>query len=250
MKLFFSLLGLLLTFSGSAGQDVSVLLQEARLLENAMKESASFQKYREVLKIQAANHDALVKCSELCARIGKRQPTAAGTEDYYTAAKTYARTALSLYPKSSEANCVMAMALGRLAMTKSGKEKIEAARNIRTYVDAALAYDDGNFKAWHILGRWHYELSSLNFIERAAVKVFFGGIPESSLNASIQAFEKARALAPGFVLNYLELARAYQKSGDRKTANGLLQAMLRLPDHTEDDPANKSEARRYLEEWK
>lgn len=248
-KLFLFWYSMLMFFSVT-GQDVSALLQEARQLETAMQESASFQKYRDVLRIQPAHPEALVKCSELCSRIGKRQSTLTATQDYYKAAQTYARAALNLNPRSSDANCVMAMALGRLAMTKGGKEKIDAARNIRRHVDAALNSDAANFKAWHILGRWHYELSSLNFIERAAVKMFFGGIPETSMAASIQAFEKARHLAPGFVLNYLELAKAYHKSGNDKEAINMLNALLKLPDHTEDDPATKSEARKFLQEWK
>jgi tetratricopeptide (TPR) repeat protein len=243
------LLAALIGFLNGWSQDVNVLLMEAKQLEDAVQESAALQKYREAQKIEPANLTALVKCSELYSRIGKRQRSLAETESYYQSAKSYASAALKVNPRSSEANSVMAMAMGRLAMTKSGSEKIDAAREIRKYVDAALAYDEKNFKAWHILGRWHYELSSLNFIERAAVKVFFGGIPESSLSASIQAFEKARALAPGFVLNYLELAKAYHKAGNRQTANNLLNTMLRLPDHTEDDPATKAEARRFLSEW-
>ena len=244
------LLSSLLILLSVNGQNVSQLLHEARQLETTLQESASFQKYREVLRIQPSHPEALVKCSELCSRIGKRQSTLSATADYYKAAQTYASTALKLYPRSSDANCVMAMALGRMAMTMGGREKIDAARDIRRYVDAALNYDAGNFKAWHILGRWHYELCSLNFIERTAVRVFFGGIPETSIGASIAAFEKARNLAPGFVLNYLELAKAYHKSGNDKEAANMLNALLKLPDHTEDDPATKSEARKYLLEWK
>lgn len=232
------------------GQDVASLIHEADRLESVPDEKAAFHKFREVLKIQPLNIYAINKCSELCSRIGQRQRDEKVRNDYYNAAKTYASLALKINPNNSEANCVMAMVLGRSSMAKSGKEKIQNARDIKKYVDLSIKNDSHNFKAWHILGRWHYEITNLNFFERAAVKMLYGGMPAASLKESIQAFEKVRSLVPGFILNYLEMAKAYKQDGQDARAIAYLNTMLSLPNQTEDDPAIKDQARKLLKEWK
>lgn len=45
--------------------------------------------------------------------------------------KTYAEIALRINPTDSDANCSMAMALGRSSMSKSGKEKVANAKEVK-----------------------------------------------------------------------------------------------------------------------
>ncbi|MFZ4057448.1 MAG: hypothetical protein ACOYKE_04890, partial [Ferruginibacter sp.] len=106
-----------------------------------------------------------------------------------------------------------------------------------------------NYKAWHVLGRWHYEISNLNFIERAAVKIMYGGLPSASIKESITAFEIANTITKGFILNYFEMAKAYKKNDDKKKAIACLNSLLVLPNQTEDDPTIKADARKLLDEW-
>ncbi len=234
----------------SNAQDVNALIKEGNRLESVPDEKGAFHKFKEVLKINTTNIYALNKCSELCSRIGQRETTNTQLRsDYYKAAKIYAETALKVDPKNSEANCVMAIGLGRSSMSKSGKEKIITAREIKTYVDAAIANDPQNFKAWHVLGRWQYEISNLNALERGIVKVLYGGLPPATLKQSISAFEKARVLRPEFLLNYFEMARAYKDNDNKAKAIAYLQLMLTLPNQTEDDPAIKEKGRDLIKDW-
>ena len=237
---------------GIAGfaQDINTLIKEANRLESVPDEKAAFHKFKEVLKISATNIYALNKCSELCSRIGQREiKNTKLRDDYYLAAKIYAETALKIDPKNSESNCVMAIALGRSSMSKSGKEKILNAREVKKHVDAAIANDPQNFKAWHVLGRWQYEISNLNALERSLVKVLYGGLPPATIKQSIVAFEKARALRPEFILNYFEMAKAYKDNHNKNKAITYLQLMFTLPDQTEDDPDIKQKGRALLKDW-
>ena len=227
-----------------------MLINEGNKLESVPDEKAAFKKFKEVLKLNATNIYALNKCSELCSRIGQRETVNTQLRsDYYKAAKIYAETALKVDPKNSEANCVMAIALGRSSMSKSGKEKIENAKEVKKYVDAAIAGDAKNFKAWHVLGRWQYEISNLNGLERSLVKILYGGLPPATLKQSIQAFEKARALRPEFLLNYYEMAKAYKDNNNKAKAIAYLQLMITLPIQTEDDPDIKIKAKALIKEW-
>ncbi len=240
---------LLLCFSKASSQDIAQLTKDALRLEALPDENAAFKKCKEILKLQPVNIFALSKCSELCSRIGKRQTDKKLMGDYYEAAKTYADIALKLDPNNSEANCVMAIALGRSTLNKSGKEKITNAREIKRYVDLAIKNDPQNFKAWHVLGRWNYELSSLNIIERTAAKILYGTIPIGSIKLAILAFEKSNSITTGFILNYFELAKAYNKNDETNKAIAILNKMMQMPNHTEDDPFIKEEGKRLLKDY-
>lgn len=251
MKTYFSLLLFSLIISVSIqAQDVTALIKEGDRLESMMNERGAFEKFKEALNLHPVNIYALNKCSELCSRIGKRETTEKRRGYYYEAAKIYAGAALRINPNNAESNCVMAIALGRTSLDKSGKEKINAAKEIKKHVDLAIKNDPLNYKAWHVLGRWHFEISSLNLVEKAAVKVLFGGLPKASMAESIAAFEKVRTLAGGFILNQYEMARAYKNDGQKDKAISILTAMLLLPNHTEDDELIKADGRTLLKKWK
>jgi tetratricopeptide (TPR) repeat protein len=243
---FFSLLFL----SPLAAQDIAAMIREGDRLEGIPNEKAAFAKFKEVLHYQPNNQYALNKCSELCSRIGKRQTNPKLIDDYYAAAKTYAGVALRINPNNSESNCVMAIALGRSSLNKSGREKINTAKEIKKYVDAAIKNDPKNFKAWHVLGRWHYEISNLNGLERTAVKLFYGGLPDASLRESIMAFEKSQSITDGFILNYFEMAKAYKMNDQPGKAIAILTKMLTVPNQTEDDPIIKEEGRKLIKKWR
>ena len=246
MKIISTFIISFLFFLSASAQDVTAIIKEADRLEAIPNERGAFNKFKEALKIHPDNLYALIKCSELCSRVGKREATKEARASYYEAAKIYAMTALKVNSKSSDANAVMAIALGRTALEKSGKEKIAAVKDIKKYGDLAVQYDPTNFKAWHILGKWFYEVSNLNMFERAAAKVFFGGLPSATLKESIAAYEKAKALNGRFLLNYLELARAYKRNDDDEKAIAVLKAMPLIPNLTEDDALIKSEGVKLL----
>ena len=99
------------------------------------------------------------------------------------------------------------------------------------------------------MGRWQYEISNLNSVERGLVKLFYGGLPPATLKQSIASFEKARALRPEFLLNYYEMAKAYKDNDQKAKAIAYLQLMLTLSNQTEDDAAIKEKSRALIKEW-
>jgi tetratricopeptide (TPR) repeat protein len=241
---------LLLPISNSPiySQDVSNMIKEAVRLENLPDEKAALEKFKEVFKLQPDNIFALNKCSELCSRIGKRETSEKMRSIYFQNARNYAAAALRIQPENAEANCVMAIALGSIALSAGSREKVNAAKEIKKYVDLSLHADSSNYKAWHVLGRWHFELSNLNVFERAAVKVLFGGLPNSTVTESIQAFEKAGKIK-NFASNYFELAKAYKKNDQKDKAIACIHTLLSLPNLTEDDEGLKKMGRILLTRW-
>jgi tetratricopeptide (TPR) repeat protein len=230
-------------------QDVNQLLKEAQQQENLFHENEAFLRFAEALRKDPNNLLAIWKCSELSSRIGARQPDKEKMKPYFIAAKNYASKALRLYPNSSEANCVMALALGRVSLVSSAKERVMMAREVKLYAERAIQLDPANFRAYHILGRWNYEVSNLNVAEKSFARVFYGKIPPASLQDAVSDFEKSRSLNPAFILNYYELARSYHRLDEDQKAIASLHTLLGMPNSIYDDTKVKALARQLLTQW-
>jgi len=249
MKILVNTFALLFFTISSFAQDVEAMVKEANRLEDLPNEMASFNKLKEVLLLQPNHIYALSKASELCSRIGTREPVAANRDKWYGQALAYAKKGLSVSPRNDQVLVSMAMVLGKSSLTKSGKEKLKSAKEIKRCVDVALQTNPNNYLAWHILGRWNFEISNISSIEKAAAKLFYGGIPEGSLKASIMYFEKSKTLKPLFILNYIELAKAYHRDGQKQKAVALLKTLQTFPNNTEDDVQHKVDAQKMLKSW-
>ncbi len=230
-------------------QDVNQLLKEAQLQESLFHENESFLRYAEILKKDPNNLVALWKCSELSSRIGARQPDIENKRPYFYAAKNYATAALRVSPNSTDANYAMALALGRVSLLAGSRERVMLAKEVKYYADKAVRLDPNNFRAYHILGRWNYEVSNLNFAEKSFARLFYGSLPAASLEEAIRDFERSRFLNPGFILNYLELARSYHRMDENKKAIANLHTLLALPNLIYDDTRAKVIARQMLTDW-
>lgn len=90
--------------------------------EAVFREQEALEKYLEVLRYQPRHLTALCKTSELYNILGKRQQAKDKQKQYYLLAKKYAEQALRVNPNHAEANFVMSIAMGRMALISSGKK--------------------------------------------------------------------------------------------------------------------------------
>lgn len=237
------------SFAGLPAQETDLLWQQAKKAEAERNDEKALQSYLDLVRISPDHREALCKASELYCILGKRQLSESKQKEYYRLGLQLARKVYALYPDYAEANFVMSLAMGRLALMASGEEKINAVRDIKKFAEKTIQLDPQNFKGYHVLGKWHFEVSSLSAWERWLVRVAFGALPSSSFAASISYYEKSRQLKPGFLLNYLELAKAYQANGQPKAAVNLLQMMTGIPDTTAEDKNIRQEGKELLAKW-
>lgn len=249
MKLFFAFLFSFFSLSQINAQSVDVLLADALVTERLPNEVLALAKYKKIYGTHTNNLTAVVKISELNSRIGSRENNTVKRDAYYKEAEKFADYSLRLNPKSDIANVAKAMVIGKMSLGKPAKEKIRLAKEVKKYADIALNINSNNYVAWHIVGRWHYELANISAIERAAAKVFVAAIPVGSIDKAIQYFEKARSIAPTFTLNSLELAKAYHKAGNKTKAIALLKELQGFAVTTDDDNYTKKLARDLIKEW-
>ncbi|MBV9986665.1 MAG: tetratricopeptide repeat protein [Chitinophagaceae bacterium] len=247
MKWWLSLL-LVVSVATGRGQDINVLLKEADNLEKQQKEAEALEKYKQVLVLQPATVKALVKSAELNASISNRQTDKNGRRLYIESAYAFGKRAYDADSMSADANYAMAMVSGKMTDVETENKKIVAyVKDVKRYSDKALAINPNHAKANYTLGKWHYEMATLSGLKKVAVKLFYGGLPEGTLEDAIRYMEKCKSLEPYFATNYLDLAKAYKENRQPAQAIEVLNRLVKLPTRTTDDIATKAEGAKLLE---
>ncbi len=247
MKTFVTAFLALLTLTTFA-QSEQTLLTAATRYETALNEDAAYETYRQVLKVNPNHYYALWKASELCSRVGNRQPTKEKKQEFFETGKRYAEKAIKVNPNGADGYFALSVAMGRLALTNSGSDKIKAVKEIKLNAEKAIKLNPNHGYAWHVLGKWYFEVSQLNYLEKTAVRVFFGALPPATLADAIRAYERSRQLVPDLTLNYYELAKAYKEAGQKAKAIEYLKKLPSLPNKTQDDPKVKAKGAQLLKE--
>lgn len=233
----------------SISQSITELNGQIKQYLLAKNEPATLACYKQILILDKNNIDALCGASFMCSRIGNREKDAAKKKSFFNTAKIFAQQALKINSNYSQANYVMAVAMGRIALISGSQDKVAASRDIKKYADNAVKLDASNAAAWHTLGKYNYEVSNLNFAERAAAKILFGGLPPGDIKTAIVCFEKCKALDPNYIVNLLDLAKAYKQNDEDAKAKALLNAILLLPERFFDDAEYKNECTKMLKDW-
>src|SRR5699024_10372925 len=93
----------------------------------------------------------------------------------------------------------------------------------------------------------NYEVSNLNFAERLAANVLFGGLPDgASTDTAAQYIERAIELKDDYLLYYYDLARVYDELDKDQQAITVCQKVLEMPDKSPDDPEIKADCQNII----
>jgi tetratricopeptide (TPR) repeat protein len=232
----------------SFAQTADELVDQAKQQEKQMKDAAALSAYKDALKVQPDNVAALTGASEVSAREGFRIADKEEKSRNYNEAKNYAEQALKLAPENADANYVMAVALGRIALSSGAKEKVAASKEVKRYTELAIKFNPKYAKAFNLLGKWNYEVANMNTLEKAAAKMLFGGMPEATLQDAIANYEKCRKLDPSYLPNYMDLAKAYKDNDELEKTIEVLRKAVTLRPIYQDDLNIKSACKKMLEE--
>ncbi len=146
---------------------------------------------------------------------------------HYREAQRLAETAVRTDSTSAWAHLTVALVAGRLTLHVGRSERVKQSRIVKRHADRAIALDSTLAGAYHLRGRWHRGVADLNFITRALVKTFYGGLPDASFEQSIRDFERAIALESK-PYNHLELAKTYLELDREEEARAQLRRALEL----------------------
>jgi tetratricopeptide (TPR) repeat protein len=214
--------------------------------------TAAAQAFEKAMQIKPDSYEAAWKAGDETTECAKNLPAGdkAGKEVAYEKARKLCERAIQLNPAGFEGHFRKAVALGRLALFRGGKQKINLAKMVKAEADTAVTLNPKADLAWHVIGRWHQDLANLNWALRAVAKVIFGGVPPGSNDEAVAAFQKAIAINPNHIEHHLELAKTYKLMGKKELMKEPLEKVLALPSVEEDDPSFKAEAKELLAKLK
>jgi tetratricopeptide (TPR) repeat protein len=159
-----------------------------------------------------------------------------------------AQRAVAADSANAQAHLSLAIAYGRIALNESPRRKIEMSKLIRQEAEAAARLDPKNDYAWHVLGRWNYEIANFNPLLKALAQTIYGQLPNASNEKAVEYFGRAISLQPRRVAHHLELGRAYLALGDKEKARDEFNKGISLPSAERDDEENKVRARATLKQ--
>jgi tetratricopeptide (TPR) repeat protein len=214
--------------------------------------------YRAALAIDSNNYAARWKTGRELVDIAKQIEDDAGDssrhvrDSLYMAARAYGEAAVRLNPTGADGHFTVAQALGRLARTKGGKERVRFAKLIYDEGMKAIELDSTHDGAYHLIGAWHMEVMLLSGFQRFFAKTLFGGgfLDKGNWADAQRYLERAVALKPRNVFHRLELGEVYFDVGKVSQAREQFNLLATLPIGDVLDPKYQKEAKQILEDIK
>jgi tetratricopeptide (TPR) repeat protein len=240
----------LLTTSVSARQDVASVVAQADALYDTGAYHEAAELIRPALAADPDNYVLLWKLADNItewARIESEDATKEESEARYMEAVGFARQAVEIDRNDAEGWYQLGKALGRLALFRGGKEKVNMSKEIKEVFEHAIQLDPQHADALHGLARWHREVANLGFVLKAAAKIVFGGLPPASNEESVELFKRAIEIEPQNCAHHLELGKTYLEMREKDLAAEEFEEVLSLPVSDPDDPEWKAEAEELLD---
>lgn len=244
------LTALCLVAGPAAAQGAADHVQMGRAVED-LDPRTGLQHYEAALAIDSNDYEALWRASDALVDIGKETPDtvkSAARDSLYARAEALARRAVAVDSNGADGHFALAQAVGRVSLTKSKKERVQRAKEIRDEALKAIALDPNHDGAYHVLGRWNAEIMRLSGIQRFFAKAFLGGavFNEASWDNAIKYLDKAVALNPGYIYHHLDLAEVLIDRERWADARAQLEQVETLPVTSAMDPEYKAEAKALL----
>ncbi len=236
------------------GSELSQLLQQFDALYAAFKPKEALKPVLRALELEPNNIEALSKAARVYLDLGDNIPETEPDwqekrSQQYRAAEEYARKAVKADPNSTWSHFYVAASLGKIAGLSPVGKQIDLAEDIRSEVEKSIACDPQNGFAYHVYGMWHRRMAEVGKGKRVLASLFLGrSVPKGDLNSSVEYFQKAIGLNPTVVSHHLELGKTYIALGKWELARASLKSSLIHPVQFSDDPMNKKEAEKLLQQ--
>jgi tetratricopeptide (TPR) repeat protein len=196
--------------------------------------------YRDAIAADSANFGLFWKLGKCLNFMGELAPKDSQLV-IFEKARDAELTALNLNDASADAHFQLARAVGKIALYKGIFNSIGLAKQVKREADRALALDSLHDGAWHILGRWHREVSKKPKIFRGPM-----GLGDANKTDAVAFMQKAVAINPGLIHHHLEMGITYLDYDRDTEARQEFEKCLSLPAERPLEVKYQDEAKKYL----
>ena len=216
----------------------------ARCRRNPQEALAHF---RAALAIDSLNYEANWQAARTLADMGKMMPNAqrAQRDTVYAEARSLAERAVRVNSNGADGHYMMAVAIGRVALTMGARARVRYSRVIRDEALRAIELDPRHDGAMHVLGRWNAEIQRLPGITKFFARTFLGAsiFSQASWENSVNYFTQAIDINPPNIYHHLDLAEALIDADRPAEARPHLEHIAQLPLACDPmDPQHKQKA--------
>ncbi|MGH7703538.1 MAG: tetratricopeptide repeat protein [Gemmatimonadales bacterium] len=237
----------------AAAQTAGDHLAMGRTAEQDRDPQTALAHFEEALAFDPGSYEASWRAAQALVDIGKQTPDSVKSpsrDSLYARAESLARVAVAADSSGADGHYILAAAIGRASLTKSKKERVRRAAEIRSEALRAIELQPDHDRAYHVMGRWNAEIMRLSGLTRFFAKSFLGGkiFKEASWQGAIDNMSKAVELAPESIYHRLDLAEIFIDQHRYTEARPELERVEALPLHDVMDPSYKEDAARLLKE--
>ena len=232
----------------SPTQSVDAFIASGDSLAASFQNALALHEYEKAFALDQNDCRVLWKLAETHVNLGEEAEGRARRQ-FYLKAEKWALQTVKECPGEKNGHFFVAVTNGLLALGESGKQRIKRSYVVREQALKTIELDSLHHGAYHVLGRWNREVAGLSWLEKAAAKIIYGGVPPgASYEKAVNYFKKAIAISPSWINHHKELGITYMAMGKWSAAKAEFEMVLRLPGTDHQDEFHKAEARRFLQQ--
>uniref|UniRef100_A0A3B4ZYI5 Regulator of microtubule dynamics protein 3 n=1 Tax=Stegastes partitus TaxID=144197 RepID=A0A3B4ZYI5_9TELE len=156
--------------------------------------------------------------------------------------KTYAQQGreeaeLALKKNGLNAECHkwFAVLTGLTSQHESMHGKLKSSHILKEHLERAIALRDDDPMCFYLLGRWCYEVATLDWLEKKAAAALYQSPVTSTLHDALENFLKAEELSPGFSRTVrLYIAKCHKELGNISEATNWTELAFKMPTNAND----------------
>ena len=181
----------------------------ARCRRNAEE---SLTHFTAALALDSMHYDALWRAAQAYVDMGKPLPNSqsARRDSLYANGLALAQRAVRLNATGTDGHFMVAVATGRVALTKGARDRVRYAGAVREEALRAIELNPRHDGAMHVMGRWNAEVQRLPGITKFFAKTFMGAsiFNQASWENAVSYYNQAIEIAPSNIYHHLELGEA------------------------------------------
>ena len=237
-----SILLLLNTGSRPRGQTAEDFIKAGDSLYSLNNYNESIERYRSACLLDSNSFEAFWKLGRSLNLKGETAEKDSQLVIFEESRDAETR-ALALNEGDADAHFQLARALGKIALFKGVFKSASLAKQVRKECLRALEIDSLHDGAWHVLGRWHREVSKKPKILRIPM-----GLGAASKDDALAFMQKALEINPENINHHLEMGNTYRRFKMKDEARGEYARCLEITPQSPLDEKYRDEAKKMLAE--
>ena len=157
-----------------------------------------------------------------------------------------AKKAMELNPKSARANHWYAVLIGKIGILEGTEQKIINSYDVEKHAKISIELDPDYDGTYHLMGRWHYELAELSWLERSIASLVYATPPEGSYKTALKLFKHAIRINSLEIRHHFWLAKTYDALGKYSLAKKEFRIVLSLKPKDKKDKIMQNKSKKYL----